>query len=63
METFQDTLFEKQNYTTQGLINMEFDHCRFSQCDFSNASLAGSRFENCLFENCNMALVKLNKTN
>ncbi|HEV7231786.1 MAG TPA: pentapeptide repeat-containing protein [Bacteroidia bacterium] len=62
MTLHEDKIFEKINYTLEGLTNSEFENCTFKQCDFTNCDLSGNRFCDCTFINCNLALVKLTGT-
>lgn len=58
----EDKVFEKINYTVNGLPKAEYDNCTFKNCDLSNVNLSHITFSQCRFDNCNLSLALLGQT-
>lgn len=59
---YEDTTFERKDYTQEPLPKGEYESCSFAACDFSNSDLSGIRFTECEFSDCNLAMTKLINT-
>ncbi len=57
--TYDDNLFEEQDYTAKAVKGREFQSCTFRKCNFTDAELTGNKFLECVFDNCNLSMAKL----
>ena len=55
-------LFERIDYTVNGLPRGEYENCTFLNCNFYNAELSHITFRECRFENCDFSLAKFKNT-
>jgi len=62
MNLIQDTIFDKQDYTTSPLPLGEYDNCTFNGCNFSSANITGIVFTECNFNDCNFSMVNAKGT-
>lgn len=60
--TYEDQLFDKQNYTGQTVRGREFQSCTFTNCEFANSIFTGNKFLECRFDGCNLSMIKLEQT-
>jgi len=58
----EEKIFDKTDFTKNGLATGDYEGCSFISCDFSNTDLSDTHFIDCVFNGCNMSLVKLGKT-
>lgn len=56
-EIYEDKTFESENYTENGIYDLEFYDCTFDKCDFSNAIVSSCKFNDCTFVNCNLSMM------
>ncbi|NUM72632.1 MAG: pentapeptide repeat-containing protein [Ignavibacteriaceae bacterium] len=54
--------FRKEDFSSVGFIQGEYENCIFEDCDFSGADLSASLFIDCEFRGCNLTLLKLYDT-
>lgn len=57
-----DSSFEQVDYTTQPLVEGEYENCVFKNCNFHEQNLSEFQFIDCQFIDCDLSLAKLNGT-
>lgn len=57
-----DRVYEKIDFTVNGLPDADFEGCRFFHCNFSGADLSGYNFTECEFKDCNLSSAKIIQT-
>ncbi|MHA8069636.1 pentapeptide repeat-containing protein [Aquirufa ecclesiirivi] len=62
MENPFQQIFEKKNYTLEGLPKGEYEACIFKYCELAKLDLSEYSFIDCQFHDCNLSLVKMGNT-
>lgn len=59
---YEDKVFEKHTFTSEGLKQGVFENCSFLNCDFQNIQILSAVFSDCRFSGCNFSMTKLPDT-
>jgi uncharacterized protein YjbI with pentapeptide repeats len=62
MNYYEETSFEKVDFSGNKFETATYENSEFKQCDFSNANFSGAKFIDCRFIDCNLGLVKTDST-
>ncbi|MEI7663511.1 MAG: pentapeptide repeat-containing protein [Bacteroidota bacterium] len=57
-----DRLFEKTDFSANGIEKGDYDNCTFKNCNFSEADLSAIKFSDCTFTGCNLTMARIAKT-
>jgi len=59
MKYFDDTTFDKINFTDNFPEKGNYENCLFKNCDFSGSNLSDINFTDCRFDDCNLSLANI----
>ena len=57
-----NSVFEKNNFSGNGLPKGEYENCLFRNCEFAESDLMNIIFIDCTFEQCNLSMAKIRNT-
>ncbi len=61
-EYYEDTTFEKIDFSEKVFTQGNYERCTFIRCNFSDTNLSSIHFAECEFTSCNLSMAQINGT-